>query len=243
MRFKKQPTAQQAYDQLADAFAEQSDTKPHNAYYERPATISLLPDVNGLRVLDAGCGPGWYANWLVDHGARVVAFDANEKMVQHTRRRLGDRAEVLQATLDQPLSFLADESFDIVLSPLVLDYVEDWHQVFGEFQRVLKPGGVLVFSMEHPHPKFETHKATSNYFSTDLVEYTYRGFGNPVRVPSYRRPLGEVINPLIQAGFIVDAILEPRPTEQFKQKDPEDYDALMRNPGFLCIRAVKRPCV
>jgi hypothetical protein len=61
-----------------------------------------------------------------------------------------------------------------------------------------------------------------------------------VSVPSYRRPLSEVINPLIQAGFILDRILEPLPTAEFKEKDPQDYEELMRNPGFMCIRAIKR---
>jgi len=49
-----QPIALQAYEALADAYAAHIDTKPHNAYHERPATPSLLPDVKGLRVLDAG---------------------------------------------------------------------------------------------------------------------------------------------------------------------------------------------
>lgn len=53
------------YDALAEAYAARADTKPHNAYYERPATLSLLPDVVGKRVLDAGCGPGIYTEWLV----------------------------------------------------------------------------------------------------------------------------------------------------------------------------------
>jgi hypothetical protein len=54
------------YDELAEAYAARVETKPHNAYYERPATLSLLPDVKGKRVLDAGCGPGVYTGWLVN---------------------------------------------------------------------------------------------------------------------------------------------------------------------------------
>lgn len=57
-----------AYEKLADAYAAMVDTKPHNAYLERPATLSLLPNVKGKRVLDAGCGPGVYSEWLVKHG-------------------------------------------------------------------------------------------------------------------------------------------------------------------------------
>ena len=52
------PLAFDAYERLAEAYSERVETKPHNAYYERPATLGLLPDVEGLRVLDAGCGPG-----------------------------------------------------------------------------------------------------------------------------------------------------------------------------------------
>jgi ubiquinone/menaquinone biosynthesis C-methylase UbiE len=137
----EKPIAQEAYDRLAQRYAEMIDTKPHNAYYERPATLSLLPEVAGLRVLDAGCGPGAYADWLVERGASVVAFDANDKMVQLARERLGTKAEVLQAQLGRPLDFIKDASFDLVLAPLVLDYVREWGPVFVEFHRLLKAGG------------------------------------------------------------------------------------------------------
>lgn len=236
---KERPIAQEAYDALAEAYAALVDTKPHNAYYERPATLSLLPDVGDKRVLDAGCGPGVYAEWLAEHGAQVVAFDANEKMVDLARVRLGDKARVLQANLEHPLDFLRDDSFDIVISPLVMDYVKDWETVLLEFHRVLREGGWLVFSIEHPYAKYDDHREMSNYFEVEAVEYEWRGFGEAVRVPSYRRPLSEVINPLIRAGFIVERILEPIPTEEFKQKAPEDYEELSRIPGFMCIRASK----
>ncbi len=240
VRKKKQPIAQEAYNQLAVAYADRVDTKPHNAYYERPATLSLLPDVKGLRVLDAGCGPGAYAEWLVRQGARVLAVDANPKMVELARLRLGESAQVLQANLENPLDFAAAASFDVIVAPLVMDYLQDWAATFREFHRILVRGGILVFSMEHPFGKFYDHMDTSNYFDTDLVEYTWRGFGTPVRVPSYRRPMSAVINPLIAAGFTLDRLLEPQPTLQFKEADPEDYDLLMRSPGFMCIRAVKQ---
>jgi SAM-dependent methyltransferase len=175
---KSRPVAQDAYDELAEAYAAMVDTKPHNAYYERPATLSLLPDVIGKRVLDAGCGPGAYAEWLVAHGANVLAIDANPKMVRLARERIGDKAEVRLANLEAPLDFLAEASFDVIVCPLVMDYVKDWESAFGEFHRILKPGGCLVFSMEHPYAKYDDHRETSNYFEVELVEYTWRGLAS-----------------------------------------------------------------
>ena len=236
---KNEPIAQEAYNQLADEYSARIDTKAHNAYYERPATLSLLPDVRGLRVLDAGCGPGIYAQILVDRGAQVVALDANPKMVTFARARLGESVQVIQASLENPLSFFEDESFDLVVAPLVMDYVRDWRFTFSEFQRVLKPDGILVFSIEHPAMKYFDFIEKSNYFQVEQVSYTWKGFGPPVEVPTYRRSLADVFNPLIEAGFNIDRVLEPLPTEAFKAAEPEDYEKLLREPGFMCIRAVR----
>jgi len=236
---QRKPIAQEAYNQLADAYAERIETKPHNAYYERPATLSLLPKLKGQYVLDAGCGPGVYAEILVGMGAEVVAMDANPKMVAFARDRLGGKALVIEASLEDPLVFFDDETFDLVLAPLVMDYIHDWRATFGEFFRVLKPGGNLVFSIEHPMMKYFDHQTESYYFNIERVTYTWRGFGTPVEVPSFRRSLADVFNPVIDAGFTLDTVLEPLPTEEFKEKAPNDYEELKRQPGFMCIRAVK----
>jgi len=236
---QRKPIAQEAYNQLADAYAERIETKPHNAYYERPATLSLLPKLKGQYVLDAGCGPGVYAEILVGMGAEVVAMDANPKMVAFARDRLGGKALVIEASLEDPLVIFDDETFDLVLAPLVMDYIHDWRATFGEFFRVLKPGGNLVFSIEHPMMKYFDHQTESYYFNIERVTYTWRGFGTPVEVPSFRRSLADVFNPLIDAGFTLDTVLEPLPTEEFKEKAPNDYEELKRQPGFMCIRAVK----
>ena len=233
------PLALDAYEALAEAYAAVVDTKPHNAYYERPATLSLLPEVGGKRVLDAGCGPGVYSEWLIKHGAEVLALDASPGMVELARRRLGGAADVRQADLGGPLAFLDDSSFDVVLSPLVLDYIEDWRAPFAEFYRVLRPAGHFVFSVTHPFFDHLYYKS-NDYFETELVGCEWKGF-KPLRVhvPSFRRSLGAALGPLAEAGFRIEKVLEPRPTEEFKEADPKDYEELSRLPCFLCIRAVK----
>jgi len=234
---KDKPIALDAYENLADAYARMIDTKPHNAYLERPATLSLLPDVEGKRVLDAGCGPGVCSEWLVGRGAEVHAVDASPRMLEHARERLGDAVDLRLHDLREPLPW-PDAYFDVVLSPLVMDYIEDWLLVFKEHHRVLKDDGVLVFSVEHPFTKTIWHEA-EDYFKTERGEMTWTGFGVDVVMPSYRRPLEAMIEPLHEAGFLVERILEPRPTEEFRRADPEGYEKVSKRATFLCIRARK----
>lgn len=68
---------------------------------------------------------------------------------------------------------------------------------------------------------------------------TWRGFGAPVTVPYFRRPLSAMLDPLLAAGFVLERLEEPRPVPEFKEHDPADYEKLSRTPGFLCLRARK----
>ncbi len=83
---RRKPVALAAYEKLAENYAALIDTKPHNAFYERPATLSLLPSVRGKRVLDAGCGPGAYTEILLKRGAKVVGVDVTPGNLLYTRR-------------------------------------------------------------------------------------------------------------------------------------------------------------
>lgn len=233
------------YESFAQRYAEHARTKPHNAHYDRPAVLSLLPDVRGKRVLDAGCGPGFYAETLLERGAQVVAFDVTPDMVAIAQERLGERATVLRADLTQPLDFAQDGNFDVVLCPLVLDYIEDWGAVFREFQRVLKPGGVLVFSAGHPLGDWlwierKLPNPQRRYFERELFTIEWGGFGEPrPAITSYRRSLQDFLNPLLDSGLRLDHILEPQPTDEYRQADPQGYEKLRKLPGFLCVRAMK----
>ena len=228
------------YDQLASAFAARVDTKAHNAYYDRPAILSVLPPVAGLRVLDAGCGPGVYCEWLAQHGASVVGLDSSPKMVALASKRLGARADIRRADLTRPLSDFDAGTFDGVVSALVLDYIRDWDFVFGEFRRLLKRHGWLVFSVEHPFDQFYERPQATGYFGTERVTHTYDWPELPrtIRIPLYRRPLAAMIQPLLGAGFRLEALLEPQPTPEFRLLEPDNYAKLMRQPGFICFRAV-----
>jgi SAM-dependent methyltransferase len=235
----EKPIALDAYTQLADAYAARIDTKAHNALYDRPAVLSLLPPVEGKRVLDAACGPGVYTEWLVGRGAIVTGVDVCPRMLELARLRLGDKASFVQADLGRPLDFLPASSFDLILSALTLDYLRDWDAVFREFFRVLRTPGHLVFSAGHPSDEYYEHHPEGNYFEVERVSYEWRGFEPVVRMPYYRRPLSAMLDPLLGAGFVLERLLEPRPLPEFQEHDPADYEKLMRRPGFICIRARK----
>jgi SAM-dependent methyltransferase len=236
---------EQNYGQFATRYAHYAEDKAHNALYERPNTLMLLPDVRGKDILDAGCGPGIYAEELLKRGAQVTAVDVTPDFVDITKKRLGDRATVLQADLGQPLDFAAGGTFDGILCTLVLDYLEDWRLTFGEFQRLLKPGGWLLFSCGHPLGDWllvrdRLPQYAESYFDTRQFTMEWHGFGDPpVAITSYRRPLAEMLNPLVEAGLQIVRIHEARPTAGFKEREPEQYEELLREPGFISVLARK----
>lgn len=227
-----------AYEELAESYNQLIDHKPHNAYYDRPNTLSLLPELKGLSVLDAGCGPGKYAEILMESGAKVTGFDISVQMVQLATERNSGAGHFFQHDLSQPLDMLADESFDVVLCALALQYLPDWDAPMREFQRLLKPKGCLVVSIEHPFSDYNFFKA-KNYFVTEPVKCVWKGFGKPVEINSYRRSLTSCLSPMTENGFWIDKLLEPLPTKEFERLDPRHYKELSEFPSFLCIRAVK----
>jgi SAM-dependent methyltransferase len=232
----KTPLPQDAYDKIADAYAAITDTKPHNAYYERPATKSLIGDVRNKSILDIGCGPGAYSEWLADNGARVVAVDANEKMLSHARNRLRGRATYHLANMEEPLTFLGNDAFDGILSALAITYVRDHKPLFAEFRRILRNKGWLVFSTEHPFFSYRYFNI-ENYFETREVRCEWSGFGGKVSMKSYYHSLGEICGALSDNGFLIERVLEPKPTNEFRDANPEDFQQLLRFPLFICIKA------
>lgn len=226
------PIVADAYDRLADDYREEVEANLYNAELEFPGTTALVPEISGKRVLDAGCGAGLYTEWLLDRGADVVGVDVTEEMLDAARERVGDRATFYRADLGASLEFAEDGDFDGVVSSLVLDYVEDWRRPFAEFARALKSGGFLVFSVKHPLDAHDPEDGT-NYFEVERRVADWQ-----VDVPYYRRPLSEVLNPLLETGFRLDEVAEPQPTEAFEAQWPERYETESRNPVFLCVRAV-----
>jgi ubiquinone/menaquinone biosynthesis C-methylase UbiE len=228
-----------AYEEMAEKYNELIEHKPHNAYYDRPNTLELIPEVQGKSILDAACGPGKYAEILLSQGAIVTGFDISLKMIKLARERNKERGTFFVHDLSMPFEMFKNESFDIVLCALALHYVQDWTLTIKEFNRILKPKGTLVISIEHPFFEFNYFKS-NNYFEVEHVKCTWKGFGKPVEVNSFRRPLSACLLPLTNNGFYVDKLIEPKPTKEFEHLDPKHFKELNEFPAFMCIRAIKK---
>ncbi|GAA0735120.1 class I SAM-dependent methyltransferase [Clostridium oceanicum] len=234
----KEAISLNSYEQMAEYYFKDVDTKPYNAYYERPATVSLIPKVKGKKVLDAGCAAGWYTKYLLEKGAAVTALDFSPQMIEMTKKRVGDSAKIIRADLNEPLSFIHDQSMDVVLSSLALHYIENWDGVLGEFNRVLKKEGQIIISVHHPFMDFTVFNR-ENYFLTELLDDEWDTPSGKVKLQFYRRPLSKIIMSIIDSGFTIEKLLEPMPTEEFKNKLPDAYHRLTKKPQFLFIRARK----
>lgn len=228
-----------AYELMAEKYNELIDHKPHNAYYDRPNTLQLLPNVSGKIILDAACGPGKYAEILIEKGATVIGFDISPKMVELAKKRNKEKGTFFVHDLSSPISMIETNSCDIVLCALALHYIKDWTFTIREFHRVLKDKGIFVLSIEHPFNDYIFFKS-KKYFEVENAKCTWKGFGQPIEVNSFRRPLNECITPLTDNGFYIDKLVEPKPTIEFEKLDPRHYKELNEFPAFMCIRAIKR---
>src|ERR1700689_4570282 len=201
------------YDSFAEVYSAENETSLLNAYYERPATLALAGDVAGRRILDAGCGSGPLFAALRDRGAIVTGIDKSTGMLKLARRRLGDGAGLQVADLGSTLPFPAD-TFHDVPAPLVLPYLQDWGPALAELRRVLKPGGRLIVSVDHPFAVNLMHREVGrkpDYFATynHTAEWT---MGGQTAVMSFwHRPLHAMTDAFTAAGFRITVISEPPP--------------------------------
>ncbi|WP_235297858.1 class I SAM-dependent methyltransferase [Portibacter marinus] len=230
----------QAYEQLAESYDALIDHKPHNAFYDRPTSLELIGDVTGNHILDAACGSGKYAEILMEKGGIVSGFDISPKMIKLARERNRNNGKFSVHDLSEPFFHLNDHQFDIVLCALALHYIEDWNLTIQEFYRVLKPGGRLIISIEHPFFEY-TYFQSQNYFNTEAVATEWSGFGAPVKMHSFRRSLQECINPIVKNGFRIIELREPKPIAEFAITDPKHYQELMTFPAFMHMKAIKNP--
>jgi SAM-dependent methyltransferase len=221
---------------MGPAYQLHAEDSAYNAHYDRPAVLAALGAVSGLRVLDAACGPGYYAQELAHRGAVVTAFDASPVMVELARARLGSESRVDRAVLGEPLPY-PDDAFDLAVCALAIQYADDRAAAFAEFHRVLTPGGAVVVSTQHP--VVDWLRKGGSYFDTTLETDTWRMSHGDQPVRFWREPLSALCAAATSSGFLIEQLIEPLPAESMRELYPDDYAKLTAEPGFLILRLVK----
>ena len=211
---------------------------------EWPALRALLPDLGGCRVLDLGCGFGWFCRWARQCGAAsILGIDVSERMLAQSRATTDD-PEITYARADMEDLDLPLGSFDLVYSSLAFHYVENLNRLMEQVRRSLTPGGSLVFSVEHP---MFTAPAKPGWADGDegrrtwpIDSYLFEGPRSTdwltTGVIKQHRTLATYINLLIRLGFAISHIEEWGPTEDQIRLQPNLVDERER-PPFLLVAA------
>ena len=188
---------------------------------EWPALKAMLPDLTGTSVIDLGCGYGWFGRVARELGAcDVTGVDISEKMLARAAE-LTDDTQIHYQRSDLESLQLRENSLDLVYSSLALHYLPELDALFARVQRALKPGGSLVFSMEHP---IYTCATRQGWLTDDNGERFwgvnhYQDEGKRVSnwlaegVIKYHRTLGTTLNALIKAGLTISEVNEWGPTQ------------------------------
>ncbi|WP_322416885.1 class I SAM-dependent methyltransferase [Mesorhizobium huakuii] len=209
---------------------------------EWPALRAMLPEVGGLRIVDLGCGFGWFCRWAHEHGAsHVLGLDLSEKMLARARAT-GPGITYERADLDKLR--LPQDSFDLAYSSLALHYVEDVARLFRTAHQALSPGGHFVFSTEHPiymaptRPGWAVDAEGRKTWPVDryLVEGPRKTDWLAKGVVKHHRTIGTTLNALIQSGFTIGHVEEFCPTDAQIAARPGLAEELER-PMFLLVSA------
>ena len=211
------------------------------------ALHELLPNFQGKRVLDLGCGYGWQCRYAIENGAvSVVGIDLSTKMLEKARSLTSDSRIQYQHTAIEDIEF-SPESFDIVLSSLAIHYISDFDGLCKNVYQVLSPHGVFVFSVEHPvftaygsqdwiydSNGNKIHWPVDNYFKEGKRKAIFLG----QEVTKYHRTLDAYINGLLSNGFRIHGFAEPTPEAQMLAQNP-DWKEELRRPMMLIISSRK----
>ncbi|GAB6989110.1 class I SAM-dependent methyltransferase [Paenibacillus pini] len=208
---------------------------------------TLLPDLRDTTILDLGCGFGWHCRYAREQQASsVVGVDISEKMLQTARDQTDDPAITYIHMPIEDIDFPASQ-FDVVLSSLAFHYIESFEAVCKKVYDCLKPGGTFIFSVEHPiftsrNEQDWSYDGEGNRLHWPVDQYQTEGIRETTflteNVIKYHRTISTYFNDLIGAGFAIQAVNEPVPSEEMMKDDQWMQDET-RRPMFLIISAVK----
>ena len=212
---------------------------------EWPSLRALLPDLAGLRVVDLGCGFGWFARWANEAGARsVLATDISERMLERAEAENGGDAITYERRDLEELE-LPQGAFDLAYSSLALHYVERVPELLRAVYDALASGGRFVFSVEHPIFMAPSAPAFTKVGGREVWPLNgYLDEGPRVTnwfadgVVKRHRTIGRWVTELLAAGFKLTYLEEWGPTAEQVAEHPE-WASERERPMFLLISATR----
>ncbi|UVM57542.1 class I SAM-dependent methyltransferase [Pseudomonas sp. B21-012] len=213
---------------------------------EWPALQALLPPVEGLDVVDLGCGYGWFCRWAAEQGAAsVLGLDVSSLMLDKARSSTLD-ARIRYAREDLDTLQLPKAAFDLAYSSLTLHYIDDLPRLFASVHAALRPGARLVFSIEHPiymasrNPGWIVAADGGKTWPVDSYQHEGQRVTNWLAdgVIKYHRTLGTLLNQLVGAGFTLAHVQEWGPSAEQIQACPALAEEQER--PMLCLVAAQR---
>jgi ubiquinone/menaquinone biosynthesis C-methylase UbiE len=216
---------------------------------EWPSLRRMLPDLRGAKILDLGCGFGWFSRWAREQNAQsVLAVDVSENMLKKAIDMTSDDGVVFERLDLEEVEF-PQEQFDLVFSSLALHYVENLAHAFNVVYRALVSGGSFIFSTEHPiytaprHPQWFIQN--DGYRTWPVDQYLAEGFRVTdwltEEVVKQHRTIGTTVNLLVRAGFTLTHLEEWGPDDDQVAAHPE-WSEHRDRPMFLLISARTQKC-
>ena len=213
---------------------------------EWPSLRAQLPDLAGLRVVDLGCGFGWFARWASDAGAAaVLGTDISRRMLERAEAEQGGDAITYERHDLEQLQ-LPPQAFDLAYSSLALHYVERIPELFRTVFEGLAPGGRFIFSVEHPIYMAPSSPAFAEVGGRDVWPLDgYLDEGPRVTnwfadgVVKQHRTIGRWVTELLTAGFELTYLEEWGPSAAHMVEHPE-WAGERQRPMFLLIGATRK---
>jgi ubiquinone/menaquinone biosynthesis C-methylase UbiE len=202
-------------------------------YVEQILPLAATELRGARRVLDIGCGDGQISRLIAEAGAEVVGVDPtwNQISVAHSR---ADGPRYLSAAADR-LPFV-EASFDSIVACLVFEHIDAVDAAIAEVARVLEPGGLFCFFLNHPllqtpdsgwiddhiiDPPEQYWRIGPYLTEAETIEQVELG----VYIRFIHRPLSRYINTLADHGLMLERMIEPAPPAGFLALAPEYTDA------------------